>query len=54
MPPKLYRIILPVSDIEKAARFYGDLLGFQGKPRLPGRHYFDCNGTILARFDPAR
>ncbi len=52
MPPKLYRIILPVSDIEKATRFYGDLLGFQGKCVSPGRHYFDCNGTILACLDP--
>jgi predicted enzyme related to lactoylglutathione lyase len=52
MPPKLYRIILPVSDIEKAATFYAALLGIPGKRVSPGRHYFNCNGTILACLDP--
>jgi uncharacterized glyoxalase superfamily protein PhnB len=50
--PKLYRIILPVDDIEKAAAFYHSLLGFPGQRVSPGRHYFDCNGTILTCLDP--
>jgi predicted enzyme related to lactoylglutathione lyase len=50
--PKLYRIILPVDDIEKAAGFYEGLLGFGGQRVSPGRHYFDCDGTILACLDP--
>jgi uncharacterized glyoxalase superfamily protein PhnB len=52
MPPRLYRIILPVGDIDKAAEFYHRLLDIPGKRVSPGRHYFDCNGTILACFNP--
>jgi predicted enzyme related to lactoylglutathione lyase len=50
--PRLYRIILPVSDIEKAAQFYGAVLESVGERVSPGRHYFDCGGTILACYDP--
>ena len=48
----LYRILVPVSDIERAATFYGSVLGASGTRVSPGRHYFDCEGTILACFDP--
>jgi len=50
--PRLYRVILPVSDIEAATRFYSALLGHPGRRVSPGRHYFDCGGAILACFDP--
>lgn len=49
---RLYRVILPVRDIERAAQFYGTLLGLDGQRVSPGRHYFDCGGTILACYDP--
>lgn len=49
---KLYRIIFPVTDIEKAAAFYGDLFEQAGQRVSPGRHYFDLGGTILACYDP--
>lgn len=49
---KLYRVLLPVQDIEAAARFYGEVLQMTGVRVSPGRHYFDCGGTILACFDP--
>jgi catechol 2,3-dioxygenase-like lactoylglutathione lyase family enzyme len=49
---RLYRVILPVSDIERAQVFYTALLGFEGKRISPGRHYFGCDGVILACFDP--
>jgi uncharacterized glyoxalase superfamily protein PhnB len=52
MTPKLYRVILPVSDIEKATQFYARVLGIGGERVSSGRHYFDCGGTILACFDP--
>jgi len=52
--PHLFRVILPVSDIDAAARFYGQVLGDEGRRISPGRHYFDCGGTILACFDPQR
>ena len=48
----LYRVIVPVSDIEAAAVFYGTILNQPGKRVSPGRHYFECGGTILACFDP--
>jgi len=51
--PKLFRVILPVTDIEAAARFYAAVLGQSGVRVSPGRHYFDCDGTILACFDPS-
>ncbi len=54
MPPRLYRVILPVSDLDKAAKFYGTVLGMAGQRVSPGRHYFDCDGSILACFDPKR
>src|ERR1700734_485040 len=49
---RLYRVILPVSDIAEAERFYSRLLGMAGKRVSPGRHYFDCGGTILACYEP--
>lgn len=49
--PRLFRVILPVTDIEAAASFYADVLGIPGDRVSPGRHYFPCGGTILACFD---
>ncbi len=48
----LYRVILPVSPIEAGASFYAAVLEQPGARVSPGRHYFDCEGTILACFDP--
>jgi predicted enzyme related to lactoylglutathione lyase len=50
--PKLFRVILPVSDLEKAAVFYGAVFQSPGQRVSPGRHYFDCGGTILACYEP--
>jgi predicted enzyme related to lactoylglutathione lyase len=50
--PRLFRVILPVTDIEEAKKFYGLVLGMSGERISPGRHYFDCGGTILACYDP--
>jgi catechol 2,3-dioxygenase-like lactoylglutathione lyase family enzyme len=50
--PHLFRVIVPVSDIERATLFYGALLGAAGSRVSPGRHYFECEGTILACYDP--
>jgi predicted enzyme related to lactoylglutathione lyase len=49
---KLFRVILPVSDVLAAEKFYSHLLFTPGKRVSPGRHYFDCGGTILACYDP--
>ncbi len=53
MPATLYRLILPVGDIDKAASFYGAVLGSDGERVSPGRHYVDVGGVILALYDPA-
>jgi predicted enzyme related to lactoylglutathione lyase len=50
--PHLYRVILPVVDIETAAAFYGAVFGTPGRRVSLGRHYFSCGGTILACYDP--
>ena len=52
MDPHVFRVILPVRNIEQATRFYAKVLGIEGKRVSSGRHYFDCGGTILACFDP--
>ena len=49
---KLYRVILPVNDIDASTEFYTALLGIAGERVSPGRHYFDCGGTIMACYDP--
>ena len=50
--PRLYRVILPVSDIELAAKFYSHVFEIDGERVSPGRHYFDCAGVVLACYDP--
>ncbi len=49
---KIFRVIVPVADIEAAAKFYGKLFNVHGELVSPGRHYFDCEGVILACYDP--
>jgi catechol 2,3-dioxygenase-like lactoylglutathione lyase family enzyme len=48
---RLFRVIMPVSDIETATKFYRGLLEDQGFRVSGGRHYFDCGGVILAVYD---
>jgi len=54
MTARLYRVVLPVSDIEVAAKFYGAVLGEPGQRVSSGRHYFGDNerGAILACYNP--
>ena len=54
MAARLYRVILPVSDIAAAARFYAAVLGEPGKRVSGGRHYFSTDGgAVLACYDAA-
>ena len=46
---RIFRLIMPVADIERAARFYGSLLDQTGFRVSPGRHYLECGGVILQR-----
>ena len=50
-PPRLFRLILPVSDLEKALGFYSRLLGIEGRSVGGGRCYFDCGPVILAMLE---
>lgn len=49
---RIFRVIVPVSDIDSAATFYAAVLEQTGKRISPGRHYFGCGNVILACFDP--
>jgi predicted enzyme related to lactoylglutathione lyase/c-di-GMP-binding flagellar brake protein YcgR len=52
MTLRLHEIVIPVSDIDQAAAFYGQLLGIPGRKLSPDRHLFDCEGLILTCFKP--
>lgn len=49
---RIFRVIMPVKDVDAASRFYGALLGAEGERVTSGRHYFDCSGVLLACWDP--
>ena len=49
---RIYRVIMPVTDLEPAVQFYRELLDDPGARISPGRHYFSCGGVILAVFSP--
>lgn len=53
-PPRIYRVIVPVPDIDQAIRFYTALLGYPGERVAVTRHYFDCGGVVLACVDQLR
>ena len=48
---RLFRVIMPVTDIEAASRFYSALFDNPGFRVSGGRHYFECGGVILAVYD---
>lgn len=50
---ELFRVILPVEDIDGAAAFWSEVLGGVAGQRVTGgRHYFEYGGTLLACWDP--
>jgi catechol 2,3-dioxygenase-like lactoylglutathione lyase family enzyme len=44
---RLFRILLEVSNIDRAAAFYSNLLGDPGRRVRGARHYFEGGGVIL-------
>lgn len=52
MVVRLFRVILPVDDLDRAVSCYAVILGMPGERVSGDRHYFDCGGTILACVDP--
>jgi predicted enzyme related to lactoylglutathione lyase len=49
---RLFRVIVPVDGIDRAAAFYGAIFGNDGERVSVNRHYFDCDGVVLALVDP--
>jgi predicted enzyme related to lactoylglutathione lyase len=49
---RLFRVILPVGDLESAVPFYSTLLAQPGFRVSPGRHYFSCGDVTLAIYSP--
>jgi catechol 2,3-dioxygenase-like lactoylglutathione lyase family enzyme len=49
---RLYRVIVPVGDLEPAVQFYATLFGQPGARVSPGRHYFSCGDVTLALYSP--
>ena len=45
--PQLFRVTLEVTDLERAKKFYEELLGIKGKTVQGTSLYFDCGGTVL-------
>jgi catechol 2,3-dioxygenase-like lactoylglutathione lyase family enzyme len=54
MTVRIFRVTVEVADLEAATKFYGKLLGVKGKRHPGARHYFDCDGVILAVLDVSR
>lgn len=48
MDARIFRLIMPVGDIEAAATFYAALLDAPGERVWRNRHYFPCGDVILA------
>jgi catechol 2,3-dioxygenase-like lactoylglutathione lyase family enzyme len=49
----VFRVIMPVGDLEAAVRFYAALLDQPGMRVSGGRHYFHCGGVVLAVYSPS-
>jgi catechol 2,3-dioxygenase-like lactoylglutathione lyase family enzyme len=48
---RLFRIIMPVGNIDEGSKFYSALLDNPGFRISGGRHYFQCGQVILAVYD---
>jgi predicted enzyme related to lactoylglutathione lyase len=48
---RLFRVIMPVANIDAGAQFYSALLDSPGMRISAGRHYFNCGGVILAVYE---
>jgi predicted enzyme related to lactoylglutathione lyase len=48
---RVFRVALPVADIDGARAFYEHVLGIDVDATVPSRLYFHCNDVILALID---
>ena len=49
--PLLFRVVIQVANLSRAAGFYEALLGIAGRNVGGNRYYFDCGDVILALLD---
>jgi predicted enzyme related to lactoylglutathione lyase len=52
MAGRIYRLVIPVDDIERAEAFYAEVLGEPGERVWSNRHYFHCGDVVLACVQP--
>ena len=52
MSIRLFRVIVPVNDLDATVAFYAALLEAPGFRVSGGRHYFPCGEVILSLYDP--
>jgi len=48
---RVFRIAIPVADIDRSCRFYERVLGIEVDDTVPSRLYFHCGDVILALID---
>ncbi len=48
---RLFRVIVPVTNLEESVRFYSAVFDMPGFRVSNGRHYFNCGGVILSVYD---
>ena len=53
MAANLFRVILPVEDLERADTFWDRILGLPIDQGVPSRHYIQTGGAILVLVDPS-
>jgi catechol 2,3-dioxygenase-like lactoylglutathione lyase family enzyme len=49
--PQMFRLNIEVGDLAKAAKFYGELLGLDGRVQAGSRVYFQCGAVTLQVVD---
>ena len=49
--PSMFRLNIEVGNLDDAARFYGALLGLEGRRQAGARVYFDCGAVTLQVVD---
>lgn len=51
MPPRVFRIAIPVGQIDVSRAFYETLVGIDADDTVPSRLYFHCGDVIVALID---
>jgi predicted enzyme related to lactoylglutathione lyase len=49
--PRVFRLLLPATDLMESSRFYESLLGTRGRQVAEGRVYFDAGPVFLGLLD---